>query len=103
MGLDGEWHGEEGARLSVASQKSIVALEEIATGKEYGILHNDKFGEIQYPLGRIGELRPNGKVKGGLGLLHIVSEQMRKDGATIDEAIDIAINVGVSAQIGEET
>lgn len=104
MGLDGEWHGEEArAMVASAAQHSISALEDIAAGKEYGILHNAMYGEIRYPLGKLGRIRKNGKTKGGLGLLHIVSERMRKDGATVEEAIETALRVGIAAEIGEET
>lgn len=104
MGLDGEWHGEEArAMVASAAQHSISALEDIAAGKEYGILHNAVYGEIRYPLGKFGRIRKNGKTKGGLGLLHIVSERMRKDGATVEEAIETALRVGIAAEIGEET
>ena len=93
MGLDGEWKGET-ARKAVSGRHSLVALQEIASGKEYGILHNDRFGEIRYPLGKAG--------KGGLGFLHIVEHRMN-GGASLDEAIETAIRVGMAAEIGKET
>lgn len=82
-------------RYSVSLEHSLDALQSIADGGEYGVLHNGRYGEIRYPLGRPG--------KGGMGFLHIVEERMRKDGATLDEAIDTAIRVGQAAEIGEET
>lgn len=93
MGLDGKWRGDA-ARKAVAGRHSLVALQEIASGKEYGILHNDRFGEIRYPLGKAG--------KGGLGFLHIVEHRMN-GGASLGEAIETAIRVGMAAEIGEET
>ncbi len=80
-------------RFSV--EAAVEALGKIAGGAEYGVLSNAKYGEIRYPLGKSG--------KGGFGFLHIVEQRMAKDGATLDEAIDTAVRVGVSAQIGTET
>ena len=82
---------------------SLSALSDIASGKPYGVLHHPELGEIRYPMGSFGTVRANGNSRGGSGFLHIVQERMRKDGATLEEAIDIAIRVGVSAQVGEET
>lgn len=86
-----------------AATHAAEALSAIADGKPYGILHNEKYGEIQYPLGKIGKEKQSGKTKGGFGFLHIVAERMKKDGATLDEAIDVARRVGVAAEIGTET
>lgn len=86
-----------------AESSSDKALADIANGKRFGVLHNEKFGEIQYPLGKMGTIGANGKTKGGSEFLHIVAERMRKDGATIEEAIEIARRVGVAASIGTET
>ena len=83
-----------GRRYSVAENNSYNALREIAEGKEFGVLHNPKYGEIQYPLGRAG--------RKGFGFLHIVESRMAKDGANLEEAIDIAVKVGIAAEIGEE-
>lgn len=77
-----------------AESHSRSALADIAAGKPYGILHNPKYGVIRYPLGRAG--------KGGEGFLHIVEHRMN-GGASLDDAIDIAIKVGKAAEIGEET
>ena len=38
-----------------------------------------------------------------MGFLHIVEERMRKDGASLEEAIEIARDVGIAASIGTET
>ena len=103
MGLDGEWKGETARAMVAATQHSLEALEDIANGKEFGILHNAVYGEIHYPLGKFGRIKKNGKTDGGLGLLHIVSERMRKDDATLEEAIETAVRVGIAAEIGEET
>jgi len=78
-----------------AEKHSRQALQDIADGKEYGVLHNKKYGEIRYPLGSMG--------KHGHGLLHIIENRMQRDGNTLEEAIDIALNIGVSAEIGKET
>ena len=77
-----------------AESHSRSALADIAAGKPYGILHNPKYGVIRYPLGRAG--------KGGEGFLHIVEHRMN-GGASLDDAIDVAIKVGKAAEIGEET
>lgn len=103
MGLDGEWKGGEARAMVAATRHSLEALEDIANGKEFGILHNATYGEIHYPLGKFGRIKKNGKTDGGLGLLHIVSERMRKDGATVEEALETALRVGIAAEIGEET
>ena len=82
-------------RWSKAMENSFNALSSLAAGEAFGVLHNAKYGEIRYPLGKLG--------KGGFGFLHIVEQRIRKDGATLDDAIDVALRVGVSAEIGEET
>ena len=97
--IEAEQDAEAGTQrhLMVASAKrhSLAALEDIASGKEYGTLHNSVYGEIRYPLGRMG--------KNGMGFLHIVEQRMRKDGATLEEAIETAQRVGIAAEIGVET
>ena len=82
-------------KRNAAFEHSLDALQSIADGADYGVLHNAKYGEIRYPKGRTG--------KGGMGFMHIVQNRMEKDGATIDEAIDTAIKVGQAVEIGEET
>ena len=77
-----------------AEKHSRAALEEISSGKEFGVLTNEKFGEIKYPLGKTG--------KGGLGFLHIVEHRMN-EGASLQDAIETAYRVGVAAEIGEES
>lgn len=84
----------QGTRFLISENHAYNALRDIAEGKEYGILHNAKYGEIRYPLGRMG--------KHGMGFLHIVESRMRKDHASLQEALDIAIKVGIAAEIGEE-
>ena len=71
------------------------AMNDLADGKDYGVLENEKYGKIRFPLGRYG--------KRGFGLLHIIEQRMAKDGATLDEAVDTAFNVAIAATIGEET
>ncbi len=71
------------------------ALSAIARGEDYGVIHNRDVGEIRYPLGKIG--------KGGFGFLHIVENRMRKDGSTLDEAVDTAVRVGIAAEKGSVT
>ncbi|MBO4511923.1 MAG: hypothetical protein J5746_04090 [Victivallales bacterium] len=88
-------------RYSVAEQHSLSALEDIANGKAFGLLQNAKFGEIQFPLGKLGVENKNGKRKGGFGFLHIIQERILKDHATLDEALGIAIKVGIAAEIGK--
>lgn len=90
---------EEGGDLRAAKEikaesDSKSALGEIAKGKDYGVLHNKTYGEIKYPLGKSG--------KKGMGFLHIVEHRMN-EGASLDEAIDVALKVGVAAEIGIET
>ena len=103
-----DWHTAHPSGIQKMSEldaqtNSDKALAEIASGKEYGTLHNAKYGEIQYPLGKIGTINKKGKTEGGMGFLHIVEERMRKDGATLEEAIEIARKVGVAASIGVES
>lgn len=93
--LEWEQQGRNVRLYSLSMRNSLDALEAIANGAPYGVLHNAKYGEIHYPLGRMG--------KGGFGFLHIVEQRIKKDGATIDEAIEIALRVGIAAEIGEET
>lgn len=90
-----ERNGSADIRWSKARTDSFNALSSLAAGEAFGVLHNAKYGEIRYPLGKLG--------KGGFGFLHIVEQRIRKDGATLDDAIDVALRVGVSAEIGEET
>lgn len=90
---------EEGGDVRAAKEvkaesDSKSALSEIAKGKDYGVLHNNTYGEIKYPLGRSG--------KKGMGFLHIVEHRMN-EGASLDEAIDVALKVGIAAEIGTET
>ena len=77
-----------------AESHARSALADIAAGKPYGILHNPKYGEIRYPLGKSGA--------GGMGFLHIIEHRMN-GGASLDEAINTAIRVGEAAEIGKET
>ena len=93
----------EDARFLLAASHSLDALSAIANGADFGLLHNDRFGEIQYPLGRLGKDNGKGKRKGGMGFLHIVQERMLKDRATLDEAIEIALKVGIAAELGVES
>ena len=80
-------------RFSIGTPAS--ALQDIADGKGYGIVHNAEYGDIEYPLGRMG--------KRGMGLAHIVESRMAKDGATLDEALDVAIKVAAAAESGRTT
>jgi len=93
--LQWEEQGRRARLYSLSMRNSLDALEAIANGAPYGVLHNAKYGEIHYPLGRMG--------KKGMGFLHIVEERMRKDGKSLDEALDVAIRVGISAEIGNES
>ena len=103
---NGEFDSENNdTRYSVTTVHPVVidALSDIADGKEYGTLPNAKYGEIRYPLGRFTTIDAKGRAKGGMGFLHIVEERMRKDGATLEEAIGIAAHVGMAAFAGVET
>ena len=94
---DLDWaRGGEGTRFkrNAAFEHSLDALQSIADGADYGVLHNAKYGEIRYPLGRMGD--------GGMGFLHIVEHRMNGS-ATLEEAVDTAIRVGQAAEIGKET
>lgn len=71
------------------------ALRHIADGEDHGVIHNAEYGDIEYPLGRTG--------RRGMGLAHIVESRMGKDGATLDEAIDVAIKVASAAESGRTT
>lgn len=81
--------------MEPARAQSIGTLAKIANREEYGVILNPELGEIRYPLGDTG--------KKGFGFLHIVEQRMRKDGATLGEAIDIAVRVGEAAAQGKET
>ena len=81
-------------KRNAAFEHSLDALQSIADGADYGVLHNAKYGEIRYPKGRMGD--------GGMGFMHIVEHRMN-GGATLEEAVDTAIRVGQSAEIGKET
>ena len=92
---DADLKGDARAQKIIDAEKhSRAALEEISSGKEFGVLTNEKFGEIKYPLGKTG--------KGGLGFLHIVEHRMN-EGASLQDAIETAYRVGVAAEIGEES
>lgn len=71
------------------------ALRHIADGEDHGVIHNAEYGDIEYPLGHTG--------RRGMGLAHIVESRMGKDGATLDEAIDVAIKVASAAESGRTT
>ena len=83
----------QGAKYHLPVQKGVVdAMEGLANGEPSVTLHNAEYGEIEYPIGKMG--------KGGMGFLHIVEQRMMKDGATLDDAIETAIRVAESAERG---
>ena len=79
------------------------AMRELAKGAKNAIIENAEFGRISFPLGTFGRVTPNGNIRHGLGLLHIVFARMAKEGATLDEAIDTAIGVAEAAAGGRAT
>lgn len=94
----GEFGPSVDIRYSVvrgATEGVREALRHIADGEDHGVIHNAEYGDIEYPLGRTG--------RRGMGLAHIVDSRMGKDGATLDEAIDVAIKVASAAESGRTT
>ncbi len=86
----------QGAKYHIPVQKDVVdVMEGLANGEPSVTLHNAEYGEIEYPIGKMG--------KGGHGMLHIVEQRMKKDGATLDDAVEIAVRVGESAERGRVT
>lgn len=94
----GEFGPSVDIRYSVvrgATEGVREALRHIADGEDHGVIHNAEYGDIEYPLGHTG--------RRGMGLAHIVESRMGKDGATLDEAIDVAIKVASAAESGRTT
>ncbi len=94
----GEFGPSADIRYSVvrgATEGVRNALRHIADGEDHGVIHNAEYGDIEYPLGRTG--------RRGMGLAHIVESRKGKDGATLDEAIDVAIKVASAAESGRTT
>ncbi len=80
------------ARFSIGVRR---AMQDIADGRDVGIVHNPEYGDIEYGIGRFG--------KRGYGFAHIVESRMAKDGDTLDGAIDVAFRVGEAAESGTVT
>ncbi len=87
--------GAEGAKYHIpgVAKSTVDAMEGLANGEQSITLHRGE-EEISYDLGVSG--------KKGMGLLHIVEQRMVKDGAPLDDAIEVAIRVAESASSGEE-
>ncbi len=76
-----------------ATERSVHAIES-AIDQGSGIISNPELGEIQYNFGTQGEK--------GQGIAHIIQKRM-SDGASLDDAAEIAVRVGISASIGKIT
>lgn len=98
----GEFGPSADIRHSV-SRTAITAISEIANGAQSATIENGEIGEIGYPLGAFGEMTDGGRIRHGLGFLHIVYSRMAKDGASLDEAVATAIRVAESAANGDQT
>ena len=79
------------------------AMRDIAGGRGRGIVHNPEYGDIDFPLGSFGRVTQNGNIRHGLGLLHIVFARMAKEGASLDDAVQTAIEVADAAESGVTT
>ena len=86
--------------FSQLGEQAQTAVRALADGRDATI--RNEYGEIEYNIGSPGRIRPNGKIKGGVGLMHIVYARMAKDGATLDEALHIAMLVADALENGEE-
>ena len=98
----GEFGPGADIRYSVG-RAARTAMEEIADGAQSATIENAEVGKIGYPLGAFGEMTDGGRIRHGLGFLHIVYSRMAKDGASLDEAVATAIRVAESAANGEQT
>lgn len=98
----GEFGPGADIRYSVG-RAARTAMEEIADGAQSATIENAEVGKIGYPLGAFGEMTDGGRIRHGLGFLHIVYSRMAKDGASLDEAVATAIRVVESAANGEQT
>ncbi|MBR4604560.1 MAG: hypothetical protein IKO43_06930, partial [Kiritimatiellae bacterium] len=84
-------------QLGVQSQR---AVQELAQGRD-AVIRNE-YGDIEYNIGRPGKIAESGKIKGGIGLMHIVYARMVKDGATLEEALHTAMFVADALETGRE-
>lgn len=98
----GEFGPGADIRYSVG-RAARTAMEEIADGAQSATIENAEVGKIGYPLGAFGEMTDGGRIRHGIGFLHIVYSRMAKDGASLDEAVSTAIRVAESAANGEQT
>ena len=87
--------------MSQLGEQANAAIRELSTGKD-AVIHNS-YGDITYGIGETGKLTANGRIKGGLGLMHIVYSRMAKDGATLNDALDIAMLVADALENGTES
>ncbi len=90
-----------GTKESAKSRDETLGLS-AGTMNAMNALANEKDGivmrgtqKVEYPFGRLGTK--------GMGFLHIVEQRVRKDGETLENAIDIAIKVAEAAAFGKET
>ncbi|MBQ6457767.1 MAG: hypothetical protein IJJ51_03085, partial [Kiritimatiellae bacterium] len=96
---------DDGRRFSVVSLdqlgvQSQRAVQELAQGRD-AVIRNE-YGDIEYNIGRPGKIAESGKIKGGIGLMHIVYARMAKDGATLEEALHTAMLVADALETGRE-
>ena len=87
--------------MSQLGEQANAAIRELSTGKD-AVIHNS-YGDITYGIGETGKLTANGRIKGGWGLMHIVYSRMAKDGATLNDALDIAMLVADALENGTES
>ncbi len=87
----GTWDGTNpDIRFEIEANR---AIDEIVTNGQT-VIRSKAIGDVIYGLGKGG--------KRGRGLLHII-ESRRKEGASLDDAAETAIRVGVSVAKGEAT
>lgn len=60
-------------------------------------MYRDDIGWIDFVWGEVGEIKPNGKTKGGKGISHIIEARMRKNQLSYDEVISMLNNEIVNA------
>lgn len=53
-------------------------------------MYRDDLGWIDFIWGEVGEVRPNGKTRGGKGISHILEARIRKDGYSAVQAHALA-------------
>lgn len=88
--------------LSLSPKKSVKAS--IARGKKsmnkalldkadvHRAMYRSGIGWVDFVYGRVGRLQPNGKTKGGMGLIHIIDARMRKDNMSYEQVVEMLTN-----------